>query len=65
MRVYIIGDDGIMLCHGTPTAVNEGEISVGSVAELRAAPLSSKRLRRCGTLCPVSTSERKLATAMR
>src|SRR5438270_6161087 len=44
MRIFIFGDDGIMLCRETPTVVNEGEIAVASVAELRAAPLSSKRL---------------------
>ena len=44
MRIYIIGNDGITLCRQTPTAVNEGEIAVASVAELRAAPLSAKRL---------------------
>jgi hypothetical protein len=30
MRIYIIGTDGITLCRGTPTAVNEGEIVVAS-----------------------------------
>ena len=44
MRIYIIGSDGITLCRQTPTAVNEGEIAVASVAELHAAPLSGKRL---------------------
>src|SRR5271170_5638517 len=44
MRIYIIGQDGITLCRQTPAAVNEGEIAVASVAELRAAPLSGKRL---------------------
>ena len=44
MRIYIIGNDGITLCRETPAAVNEDEIAVASVAELRAAPLSGKRL---------------------
>src|SRR4051794_40279158 len=44
MRVYIIGNDGITLCREAPTAVNDGEIAVASVAELHAAPLSGKRL---------------------
>jgi hypothetical protein len=44
MRIYIVGNDGITLCRETPAAVNEGEIAVASVAELRAAPLSAKRL---------------------
>jgi hypothetical protein len=32
MRIYIIGNDGITLCREVPTAVNEGEIAVDSVA---------------------------------
>jgi len=44
MRIYIIGNDGITLCHEPPTAVNEGEIAVASNAELHTAPLSGKRL---------------------
>jgi hypothetical protein len=44
MRIYIIGNDGITLCRAPPTAANEGEIAVACVAELRAAPLSGKRL---------------------
>jgi hypothetical protein len=44
MRIYIIGTDGITLCRGTPTAVNEGEIVVASNEELHAARLSGKRL---------------------
>jgi len=43
MRIYLIGNDGIMLCR-EPPAVNEGEIVVASNAELHAAPLSGKRL---------------------
>src|SRR4051795_11128311 len=44
MRVYIIGNDGIILCREPPAAVNEGEIVVASKEELHAAPLSGKRL---------------------
>jgi hypothetical protein len=44
MRTYIIGNDGITLCHEAPAKVNEGEIAVASNAELLAAPLSGKRL---------------------
>ena len=65
MRVYIIGNDGITLCRKAPAAVKDGEIAVASNEELHAAPLSAKRLLRCGTLCPVSKSERRLATARR
>ena len=38
MRVYIIGNDGITLCHAAPATVNEGEIAVASNEELLAAP---------------------------
>ena len=62
MRVYIIGNDGITLCREAPTAVNDGEIAVASNEELNAAPLSAKWLL---ALCPVSKSERGLATATR
>ena len=44
MRVYIIGNDGITLRRTTPAAINDGEIAVASNEELRAAPLSGKRL---------------------
>jgi hypothetical protein len=44
MRVYIIGNDGIILCREPPAAVNESEIVVASSEELHAARLSGKRL---------------------
>ena len=44
MRVYIIGNDGIILCREPPAAANEGEIVVASNKELHAARLSGKRL---------------------
>jgi hypothetical protein len=44
MRVYSISNDGITLCRTAPGAVNDGEIAVASNEELRAAPLSAKRL---------------------
>ena len=44
MRVYIIGSDGITLCRKMPATLNDGEIAVASNEELRAAPLSAKRL---------------------
>ena len=43
-RIYIIGNDGITLCREAPATVNEGDIAVASNEELRAAPLSGKRL---------------------
>src|ERR1700752_3825010 len=44
MRIYIIANDGIMLCRKAPATVNDGEIAVGSNEELHAAALSAKRL---------------------
>jgi hypothetical protein len=44
MRVYIIGNDGIILRSEPPAAANEGEIVVASNEELHAAQLSGKRL---------------------
>jgi hypothetical protein len=44
MRIYIIGNDGITLCHEPPTALDDGEIAVSSNEELHAASLSGKRL---------------------
>jgi hypothetical protein len=40
MRIYIIGSDGITLCHEPPAEVNEGEIVVASNEELHTARLS-------------------------
>ena len=44
MRIYLIGNDGIILCPEPPAAVNEGEIAIASNEELHAARLSGKRL---------------------
>ena len=44
MRIYIIGNDGITLCREVPASVTDGETAVASKEELRAAPLSGKRL---------------------
>src|ERR1700743_711209 len=44
MSVYIICNDGITLCRKASATVNDGEIVVASNEELRAAPLSAKRL---------------------
>jgi hypothetical protein len=63
MRVYIIGNDGITLCRKPHATVNDGEIAVVSNGELHASAPSG--CWRCGTLCPASKSERKLATATR
>jgi hypothetical protein len=37
MRIYIIGNDGIVLCRQPPATVTEGEIAVTSNEELHAA----------------------------
>jgi hypothetical protein len=64
MRIYIIGNDGIILCHEASAAVNEGEIVVASNEELHAARLlSGRRLLALWNARPASKSERKLATA--
>ena len=65
MRVYIIGNDGIILCREPPAAVNEGEIVVASNEELHTARLSGKGCWQCGMRCPVSRSAGKSATATR
>ena len=44
MRIYIIGNDGITRCGETTPQLNAGEIAIGSSEDLRAAPLSGKRL---------------------
>ena len=44
MRIYVIGNDGVMLCRRAPATLNDGEIAVASNEELRAAPLSARRL---------------------
>ena len=65
MRIYIIGNDGITLSREAPTALNEGEIVVASNEELHTAVLAANNYWHCGTLCPVSKNERRLATVQR
>jgi hypothetical protein len=60
MRVYIIGNDGIRLCHEAPATVNEGEIAVASNEELLAAPLSGKRLLALWNALPSVEKRRKI-----
>jgi hypothetical protein len=43
MRVYIIGNDGIMLCREAPATVNEGEIAIASNAGGLAAGMVGSR----------------------
>ena len=60
MRIYIIGNDGIMLCREAPATVNDGEIAVASNEELHAAPLNAKRCRSAG---PARASAKDLGSA--
>ena len=65
MRIYIIGDDGIILCREPPATMNEGEIAVASNEELHAAHSMVNGCWHCGMLCPVSKSEKRSVTARR
>src|SRR5215469_1585732 len=60
MRIYIIGNDGITLCHQAPATVDESEIAVASKEELRAAPLSGKRLLALWNALPDAEKRRKV-----
>src|ERR1700687_1074238 len=60
MRIYIIGNDGITLCREPPAAVDEGEITVASSAELHAARLSGRRLLALWNALPGVDKRRKL-----
>src|SRR5437868_5783708 len=60
MRVYIIGNDGIILCREPPAAVNEGEIVVASNEELHSAQLSGKRLLALWNALPDVEKRRKV-----
>jgi hypothetical protein len=60
MRIYIIGNDGITLCHEAPAIVNNGEIAVASNEELHAAPVSGKRLLALWNALPGFEKRRKI-----
>ena len=60
MRIYIIGDDGIRLCHEAPATVTEGEIVVASNEELHAALLGGKRLLALWNALPGVEKRRKV-----
>jgi hypothetical protein len=60
MRTYIIGNDGLTLCREAPGTVSEGEIVVASNEELRAAPLSGKRLLALWNALPGAEKRRKV-----
>jgi sulfite reductase beta subunit-like hemoprotein len=65
MRIYIIGNDGITLCHEPTTTANEGEIAVASNEELHAAHVSGKQLLTLWNALPNVESGEKSATATR
>ena len=60
MRIYIISNNGITLCHEAPVTVNAGEIAVASKQELHAAPLSGKRLLALWNALPGVEKRRKV-----
>ena len=60
MRIYVISNDGITLCHEAPVTVNAGEIAVASSEELYAASLSGKRLLALWNALPGVEKRRKL-----
>src|SRR5437762_12357148 len=60
MRIYIIANDGITLCHEIPAAMTEGEIAVTSKEELQAAPLTGKRLLALWNALPGVEKRKKL-----
>ena len=60
MRIYIIGNDGITLCHEAPATVNEGEIAVASNEDLHTAPLTGKRLLALWNALPGVEKRRKV-----
>ena len=60
MRIYIIGNEGITLCHEAPATVNEGEIAVASKEELHVARLSGKRLLALWNALPGIEKRRKV-----
>ena len=60
MRVYIIGNDGITLCRTASATLNDGEFAVTSNEELRAAPLSAKRLLALWNALPGVEKRKKL-----
>ena len=65
MRIYIIGNDGITLYREAPATVNDGEIAVASNEDLHAAHSAASGCWPCGTLCPMSRSGGRSATAGR
>jgi hypothetical protein len=60
MRIYIIGNDGIILCRKPLAAVNKGEIVVASNEELHAAALGGKRLLALWNALPGVVKRRKV-----
>ena len=63
MRIYISGNEGIALCREAPATVNDGEIAVRHKRNCMQRRSAASGCWPCGTLCPVSKSGGKLATA--
>ena len=60
MRIYIIGNDGITLCHEAPATLSDDEVAVASKEQLHAAPLSGKRLLALWNALPGIEKRRKV-----
>jgi hypothetical protein len=60
MRIYIIGNEGITLCHEVPATVDDGEIAIASNEQLHAAQLSGKRLLALWNALPGVEKRRKV-----
>src|ERR1700751_2456790 len=60
MRIYVIGNAEFALCREPLATVSEGEIAVTSKEELRAAPLSGKRLLALWNALPGVEKRKKL-----
>jgi hypothetical protein len=65
MRIYTLGNDGIIPCRRRPAALNEGKIVVASQEELRGASLSGKRLLALWNTLPGVEKRKRLAIATR
>src|SRR5215469_18135938 len=60
MGTYIIGNDGIALCHKASAKVSDGEIVIASKEELQAAPIYGKRLLALWNALPGVEKQRKV-----
>jgi hypothetical protein len=63
MRIYIISNDGITLCREPTAPVNEAKSSSLLVRNCTPPRLAASGCWHYGTLCPVSKSAERSATA--